>query len=220
MKTAKERRMYMNIIVFIVLGMIIGFAGNFWGEKYYEKRFKKELATVKNYVTAVLLCGLGGGLFYLYGYSVTTVLCYMVLTSSLLVIGHIDKKEMIIPNAILLMLLGFRTIAIVIDMLSNREMAFFIVLASVMGMFYGVVVFLLARLFGKEGIGMGDIKLFAVIGFYVGNREILWLMMASLLVAMISGLFKVAKKKLSLKDPISFGPYIATGSILIMFLGV
>ena len=67
---------------------------------------------------------------------------------------------------------------------------------------------------------MGDIKLFAVIGFFVGNKTILWLMMMSFLIAMVSGLIKVAKKELSIKDAVSFGPYITAGSLLIMLMGV
>lgn len=210
----------MKVLLFVLLGMAVGFVGNFLGGKYYEKRFGKTWDKMKNYLKATVMCGAGGGLFSVYGYSVTTITGYIILVSALLVISRIDKIEMIIPNVILIALVAVRTLLLGIELITNTESAMFIFLSSVMGVFYGAVIFLVARLFGKNGIGMGDIKLFAVIGYFVGNTVILPLMLVSLLVAMVSGLVQVARKKLTLKDSVSFGPYITAGSLLVMFMGV
>lgn len=210
----------MNILLFVLIGMIIGFTGDYYGSGYYEKRFNKKWNAKKSYITATVLCGLGGGAFYLYGYSVATIISYIVLSSALLVIGHIDREQLIIPDAIIRMLFVFRIITAAIEMLLDKDNAFWILGSAVMGLIYGTVIFLIVRIFAKEGIGMGDIKLFAVIGFYVGNKTILWLMLMSFLIAMVSGLVKVAKKELLIKDAVSFGPYITAGSLLIMLLGV
>lgn len=210
----------MNAILFVLIGLIIGFTGNYYGSEYYEKRFNKKWDDKRSYIKAVVICGFSGGVFYYYGYSVTTIISYIVLSSALLVIGHIDREEMIIPDVIIFMLFAFRISCVSIDMIINKENAFLIFVSAFMGLFYGMIIFLIVRIFVKDGIGMGDIKLFAVIGFFVGNKTILWLMLMSFLIAMVSGLVKVAKKELSIKDAVSFGPYISTGSLLIMFLGV
>ncbi len=216
----RKERMRMNTLLFVLIGVIIGFAGDYYGLEYYKKRFNKKWNVKKSYIPAMLLCGLGGGIFYIYGYRAFTIILYIVLFSALLVIGHIDKEQMIIPDAIIRTLFSIRIITLAIEMLLDKDNAFWILGSAVMGLIYGTVIFLIVRIFAREGIGLGDVKLFAVIGFFVGNKTILWLMLSSFLIAMVSGLIKVAKKELSMKDAVSFGPYITAGSILIMLLGV
>ena len=210
----------MYIALYVLIGLIIGFAGDYFGSKYYEKRFNKKWKYKYSKAISTVICGLCGGLLCLYGYTPANILSYILLSAALLVIGRIDKEEMIIPNDILLILFLFRTAALGIDIFLDKDNAWAIAAVAITGVIYGMIIFLIARIFFKDGIGMGDIKLFAVIGYYVGNKSILWLMLLSFLIAMITSLIKVAKKELSMKDTVSFGPYITLSSILIMLLGV
>ena len=78
----------------------------------------------------------------------------------------------------------------------------------------------LVRLISKGGIGMGDIKLFAVVGLYVGKEDILRAMFFSLVLALIVLLGKRIRKQIGRKDQVSFGPYVAVGTILMVFMNI
>ena len=95
-----------------------------------------------------------------------------------------------------------------------------IVLSSVLGIVYGSVIFLVIRLFSKDSIGMGDIKLFSVIGFYIGSTAILPAMFITSIFALVYGVVMIARKAISKKDTMSFGPFIAAGTIVTMILGI
>lgn len=209
-----------KIVMCIAVGLFIGVIVSRFTGGYYNKRFNEKWNTKKMTLKMMLAAGVSGALFACYDYSLLTIACYEILLATLLGISQIDKEKMIIPNVILLSLVGVRTIALIAEVLLNKEQAVFIVLAAIMGVLYGSVIFLVARLFGKNGIGMGDIKLFAVIGYFVGNTVILQVMLTSMILGCICGVVKVACKKLSMKDSMSFGPYITAGTFIILLLGV
>lgn len=191
------------------------------GSRYYQRRFEKEaLFQIRHYIAYALLLGAAPFLFWDYGYGVLKILKLLILMSMLIVIGKIDKQERIIPNMLLLILIICRFLLLVGELLSYPQQGFVILLSIFLGMVYGSVIFLVAKLMVPKSIGMGDVKLFGVIGAYLGSSGIFQAMVVSLFIAMIYGLIMIVRKKLTMKDSLTFGPYIAIGTILVLILGV
>ena len=65
----------------------------------------------------------------------------------------------------------------------------------------------------KEGMGLGDAKLLAVIGFWFGWVSIPFIIFLSSTIALIIVIPDLLKKSKKLSSQIPFGPYIIIGTI-------
>jgi leader peptidase (prepilin peptidase) / N-methyltransferase len=82
------------------------------------------------------------------------------------------------------------------------------------------VMALLGRLlFKKEAMGMGDIKLLAVVGVYLGFPSVLIALFLGGFAGFLVILAGLAFKKVRLQDEIPFGPFIAIGTVVQMIIG-
>ncbi|MGA1862417.1 prepilin peptidase [Deferribacter thermophilus] len=71
---------------------------------------------------------------------------------------------------------------------------------------------------GKEGMGGGDIKLFAMIGTFLGYKPLFFILFISSFLGAVIGLFFIHIYKR--RDyPIPFGPFISLASIIYIFYG-
>ena len=93
-------------------------------------------------------------------------------------------------------------------------------LVSVSGAVLGMVILFISNVICKHGMGMGDIKLFGIIGFYVGVGGILFVMFFALLFAAVYSGILLLRKKLRAKDEIPFVPFIFAGTIVTFLLGI
>lgn len=72
---------------------------------------------------------------------------------------------------------------------------------------------------GETGIGMGDAKLLAAIGGWLGYQAIFpTFFYGSILGSLFGVSAMILKKRLNLKSEIPFGPFLAVGALLHMFL--
>ena len=67
-------------------------------------------------------------------------------------------------------------------------------------------------------MGMGDIKLFSVLGFCLGPFALLYICAGSLLCAGLYAMVLLVSKRVKRKDRIAFGPFIAATAIALIFL--
>ena len=84
---------------------------------------------------------------------------------------------------------------------------------SLLGAGIGFVLLLLIAIVSKGGMGGGDIKLFAVIGFVVGTKVMLLSFMLSTLYGALFGIIGLLIKVFKRGDAIPFGPFIAAGTL-------
>lgn len=84
----------------------------------------------------------------------------------------------------------------------------------------GGILYLMAeigeRVFKKEAMGGGDVKLLAAIGAFFGWKGVLFVLFAGSVAGSVAGL---AVKRAFKKEAIPFGPYLALGTVLHMFWG-
>ena len=143
---------------------------------------------------------------------------YAVLLSALLVMAGTDLSHKIIPNAVTYpgMILGLVSGALLLPL------GF---LNSLIGLLVGGgILWLLAwaspYLFGKEGMGGGDIKLLAMIGAFLGWKLALMTIMIGSLVGSVVGVSLLAAKIITREEYIPFGPFLVLGAIVSMFFGM
>ncbi len=157
-------------------------------------------------------------IYYLYGASLTTVFL-MILSLSFLIIFFIDLKHFIIPNSLTfpMIALGF-----VKSFDPNLNPIFPNYINSLIGGLFGygiiwAIIFFYMQIRKKEGMGLGDAKLFAVIGFWFGWVAIPFVIFFSSIIALISVLPDLINRTKKLTAQIPFGPYIIIGTIFYLF---
>lgn len=149
-----------------------------------------------------------------YNYELIKIISYIVLINSLVLLAFIDYMQRIIPNKILLLMIVLRLLFITVEITLYNHMIYSILLSSFLGLVAGGVVFLLSALILKNSIGMGDVKLVAVIGFYVGIGNLFSCVMLSLIISFIVGVILILAKKINRKDFIPFAPFLMLGTFL------
>ena len=77
-----------------------------------------------------------------------------------------------------------------------------------------LIIYLYKLIRKKEGMGLGDAKLMAAIGFWFGWASIPFVIFFSSLVALIFAMPSLLKKSLSMSSKIPFGPYIIAACII------
>lgn len=144
-------------------------------------------------------------------------LVYAGLMSVFLVVTWIDWDHQIIPDVITLpgIILGFVCASF---LLSTGWMN------SLIGILVGGGVLLALAwaspfLFGKEGMGGGDIKFLAMVGAFLGWKAALLALMLASIVGAVIGVGLLLTKVMERGQYIPFGPYLALGSVIAMLWG-
>lgn len=142
----------------------------------------------------------------------TEVALGLVFTATLLAITLTDLERRVIPNKILLFaaVVGVAIVAVG-DLGSLPERA--IAAAAAGGLLFLVV------LAYPKGMGLGDVKLTAVMGLYLG-RNVAPAVLVALLVGSIVGLAMIARDGAAArKQAIPFGPFLAFGGVVGLLAG-
>lgn len=140
---------------------------------------------------------------------------YAALYSGLIVVAGTDLSHKIIPNVItypgiVVGLLGAVTVlpvGIVNSLLG---------IAVGGGLLWGLA-WASPYLFGKEGMGGGDIKLLAMIGAFLGWKPALLTIMIGSLIGSVAGITLMAARIIKRDEYIPFGPFLVAGAVLSMF---
>ena len=153
-------------------------------------------------------------IYFLFGISLTTILL-MILSLSFLIIFFIDLKHFIIPNSITfsMMALGF-----IKSFDPNLNSIFPNYINSLIGGLFGYgvifsIIFFYKQIRKKEGMGLGDAKLLAVIGFWFGWIAIPFVLFLSSIFALVFVIPDLIKKNKKMTSQIPFGPYIILATI-------
>jgi leader peptidase (prepilin peptidase)/N-methyltransferase len=150
-----------------------------------------------------------------YGMSATTII-YVVLFSALLVVSVIDLDHMIVPDRITLpgMVLGLVTGMLFLPVWWESPLG----LLVGGGLLY-FMAWISPYLFGKEGMGGGDIKLLAMIGAFLGWKPVLLTVIVGGMVGAVVGVTLIAFRVMSRDAYIPFGPFLSLGAVVAMLYG-
>lgn len=141
-----------------------------------------------------------------FGATIATPLV-ILLTWGLIVLTMIDFDHMLLPDQITLPLLW-------LGLLININGTFVLLTDAVIGAAAGYmslfsVFWLFKLLTGKEGMGFGDFKLFAVFGAWLGWQLLPLLILMASVVGAVVGITMILFKNHQRQQGIPFGPYLA-----------
>ncbi len=159
-------------------------------------------------------------IFFLFGFSVTTLL-FFILSISFIIIFFIDLKHFIIPNELTYPLMVIGLVKSFDPNLNTNLFPNFI--DSLIGGLFGyliiwLIIFIYKKLRNKEGMGLGDAKLLSAIGFWFGWVSIPFIIFFSSAIALLSVIPDLIKNKKKLSSQIPFGPYIIIGNVVFLIL--
>ena len=156
-------------------------------------------------------------IYYLYGLSLTTLLL-IILSFAFIIIFFIDLKHFIIPDVITypMMVLGFLK-----SFDPNLNEIFPNYIFSLIGGIFGYgiiwsIIYFYKQVKKKDGMGLGDAKLLAVIGFWFGLDAIPFIIFLSSTTALLSVVPDLIKKTKKLSTQIPFGPFIIIGNLIFL----
>ena len=171
--------------------------------------------------------------------SPATFAVFFCFTLALVVLSFIDLDHWLLPNVITYPGIA-AGLAVSFAGLENPAGAIITPLQSMIGaLLGGGILYAVAIVFkaatGKVGMGMGDVKLLAMVGAFLGWQSILPVVMMSSLQGSIVGLIMLFAGKDDHADPgkpggspdefvptrhhIPYGPFIALGALEYMFYG-
>ncbi|OPZ84413.1 MAG: Type IV leader peptidase family protein [Firmicutes bacterium ADurb.Bin419] len=133
--------------------------------------------------------------------------------------AYIDFKSKKIPNELILFGLCTRVVFYVIEMFTNNRTILNIFASDIKGVLLGGGVFLLAALIVRNSIGMGDVKMYALIGLFCGYTGTLASMLFSLFVCFIASVGLLILRKKGRKDTLPLAPFVFIGTYLVIVLG-
>jgi leader peptidase (prepilin peptidase)/N-methyltransferase len=142
---------------------------------------------------------------------------YWIFAAALVVITFIDVDHQIIPNAISLpgILVGFAC-SFAIPWISWSDSLLGILLGG--GSLY-LVAAGYRLLTGKDGMGMGDVKLLAMLGAFLGWQAVLPVIFFASLIGSLVGVPLMILRRADSKLAIPFGPFLALGAHIYLFWG-
>jgi leader peptidase (prepilin peptidase)/N-methyltransferase len=144
----------------------------------------------------------------------------LILTANFIfLLGVIDLKHRRIPNLYVDAALIFRSIFIIVQGFTEKNLGE-LVCCSFVGFAVGGLVSGFAYVVSHKGIGAGDVKMFAVIGYFAGGIAAVDILTYSTLFCCICGIVLLVTKKCGKKDSIPMAPFAYAGTMLYIIAGM
>lgn len=141
----------------------------------------------------------------------------LLLTWGLIALSFIDFDNHFLPDSITYSLLWLGLLASTHQVFISSNNA---IIGAIVGYLFLYAIakgYILLR--KKEGMGLGDCKMLAMMGAFVGATPLLYVVLFSTLFALIVSAILLTFKKIQFNKPIPFGPFIAIGGWLTLMIG-
>ena len=145
---------------------------------------------------------------------------YLALLYILLPCFFIDLEHMIIPNGLIITGLALIVPVLLLRLFVTESK----ITDNIFGGLAGGGILLLIYITGylvykKEALGFGDVKLFFVIGLFLGLKSVIIAFLFSIFIGAAAGIIMMVLKKKEGRSEMPFGPFIVTGSVMAIFIG-
>ena len=140
--------------------------------------------------------------------------------SAMVVITFIDLDFQIIPDVITLpgMIIGLAAATFLFpDPFAKYALLGF--MNSIIGLLAGGVSFYLIAILSRGGMGGGDVKMMAMVGAFTGWKGVFLTTLVGSLAGSLVGIALMVFKGKGRKTKVPFGPFLALGSLVTLFLG-
>ena len=152
-------------------------------------------------------------LVYFQGFNLITIL-YMLCIFSLMLVFSIDYRYELIPDECHIVIALMGLINLLLNISEWKSCFFGAIIGG--GSFY-ILGLLALIIYKKEGMGFGDVKLMAALGFLFGIKKILVITILSFAISAVISVILIALKKKKLDSYIPFGPFIVISALLIIY---
>lgn len=210
-----------EILSCAILAALCWVGGRFFTQSVFKKKevdFSGKKKIAFEIASAVLLEALAAGIaLCLVGTGILNIydgLRSVLVISALLFAGLIDFKLMIIPNKLTLVLLGATVIVYAVELIITQKYIMHVLLEALLGCAVCFVIFFIGKLISRKGMGMGDIKLAAVMGLALGLNTSLGCLLWAMIIASISGIVLLISKKLKAKSKMAMAPFFFAGTVV------
>lgn len=170
-----------------------------------------------------LLAGITAALFVLvaafFGLS-WQVPAYLFFAGVAVVLTVIDLRHHLLPNTVVLPALGIGFVLLALAATGGNDWG--ALLRAVLGALVLFALYLVLALISPAGLGMGDVKLAAVLGLFLGFQGWGTLFVGAVLasvVGMVVGLAVLASRRGSLRSDVPFGPSMLAGALAAVVWG-
>lgn len=169
------------------------------------------------------------------GYTITEVVCMLVtvlcfiyfgvqmravaaciLSYVLIALIAIDAKHHILPDMLTLPGLWLGLLFNSYIGIAHTDQAIFGAVAGYLILWFVAFLYQLVR--RKHGMGHGDMKMLAMLGAWFGIAWVFTILFIGVILALISATAMLITKQLDKGEPLPFGPYLALGGWLVLFL--
>ena len=150
-------------------------------------------------------------IFYLYGISYLAM-AGALLVSCLIALTYIDQREGLLPDEITLPLLWVGLLLNSFELIVPPQHAVFGAVAGYLSFYLLNMLFKQVR--HRHGIGMGDMKLVAALGAWLGWQALPNLVLIASLLGLCVAVVLYFRRSVTLSDAIPFGPYLSFAGIL------
>jgi leader peptidase (prepilin peptidase)/N-methyltransferase len=169
------------------------------------------------YPVVELMCGALFAAAYLRFGPGAQLVAALVLLSTLVAITGIDMDHQIIPDVL-------SVPGIALGLLASLAPGGIGVWDSALGTLLGGGVFIViivasGLVLGQPGMGIGDVKLGAMLGAFLGWKLVLLSILLSVLIGGPLAATLLATGRKGRKDPLPFGPFLAVGAVISLFCG-
>ncbi|RTZ72027.1 MAG: prepilin peptidase [Gammaproteobacteria bacterium] len=144
-------------------------------------------------------------------------LAALILTWALLAMSVIDIRIQILPDVLILPLIWLGLLLNLNGMFTDIHSAVYGAVAGYLSLWFIFHLFLLIT--GKEGMGYGDFKLFALFGAWLGWQLLPQILLLSAAVGAITGIGMIVFLGRDRSIPIPFGPYLAAAGWIALLWG-
>lgn len=182
---------------------------------YFNKDFNETLTNPKKYLMenfftlVIFICNaLVVGILKIYDHiSFFGGFEFLFLLNTVWIVSEIDLEDRIIPNQIILFLFISRIMFLLLENLQKENSLNRMIISTFIGLLIGGGVIFILKILSGNGLGSGDVKLFAMIGFFVGENMIFKVLFYTFVIVFLIGVFLFFTKKMTLKDTIPLAPF-------------
>jgi leader peptidase (prepilin peptidase)/N-methyltransferase len=150
---------------------------------------------------------------------------YWLFLAGLVLGTFVDFEHFILPDSVTIggMVAG-PILSALVPSLHGRTVWWQGLLLSLIGLAVGfgllyAVAWIGGRIFKKEAMGFGDVKLMGAIGAFLGWQAVLFTVFVSSLLGSVCGLLMIAFGGVKLQSRIPFGPYLSAAALIWVFWG-
>ena len=211
----------MRFAILCMAAFLFWIASVWYIQKENKKNTKKIIFVLYGLMFIVNVAILMSLYFYHSDNAFITDLRLLFLCSVLWPIAVRDYKEQIIPNRLVMAGCVFWICTVMLQLLIDSQKVFVQFKSSLIAAVGIFVVCLICILIARNSIGMGDVKLFIMMGLLQGVNGLFSSVFYSLIISFFVACWLLITKRKNRKDGMSFGPSVLIGTtISIMFGGI